>query len=498
VTSATPAAIEPVAPVDGRHRRMLIGGAWVNAQSGQEMETRNPATGAVLGTVPRGGAEDIELAVAAARQALEGPWGRFRPADRQRVLLSLADLVETHWDELSLSDTLDMGKPLVRARADKARVTGMLRYYAGMATSLDGRTIQNSLPGALLSYTVKEPAGVVGAIIPWNAPVAATAWKLGPVLATGCTAVLKPSEEAPLSPLLMAALMMRAGVPDGVINVVTGTGAEAGAPLAEHLGVDKVTFTGSTATGQAILRAAAGNLKRVTLELGGKSPQIVCADADLDTITPTVALAAFANSGQICIAGSRLLVHRSVHDELVERLAAHARGLRVGPGIDPETEIGPLVSERQLDRVSGFLDAGVREGATALAGGTRLVNGDLAQGYFVAPTVFGDASDTMSIVREEIFGPVISALPFDDLDEAVRRANATPYGLAAGVYTRDIKTAHRLAAQVRAGTVWVNTYHSLDPAVPFGGFKESGFGKEGGSEQMEDYLATKTVWVNLD
>jgi aldehyde dehydrogenase (NAD+) len=488
----------PIAPIDGRHRPMLIDGAWVEARSGRTMETINPANGQVIATVPRADAEDVDLAVAAARRALVGPWGRSKPAERQRILLALADLVESHWDELTLSDTLDMGKPLARARADKGRVTGMLRYYAGVATMLDGRTIANSLPGELLSYTVKEPIGVVGAIIPWNAPVAATAWKIGPVLATGCTAVLKPSEEAPLSPLLMAELMMRAGVPDGVVNVVTGTGQEAGAPLAAHMDVDKVTFTGSTATGQAILRAAAGNVKRVTLELGGKSPQIVCADADLETIVPTVALSAFANSGQICIAGSRLLVHRSVHDELVARLAEYAESLRVGPGVDSDTQIGPIVSARQLDRVTGFLESGPGEGATVRAGGRRLLDGDLAQGFFVAPTVFGDVTDEMAIARDEIFGPVISALPFDDLDEAVTRANATPYGLAAGVYTRDVSTAHRLSAQVRAGTVWVNTYHSLDPAVPFGGFKASGFGKEGGIEQMDEYLATKTVWLKLD
>lgn len=290
----------------------------------------------------------------------------------------------------------------------------------------------------------------------------------------------------------------RAGVPEGVVNVVTGNGVEAGAALAEHLGVDKIAFTGSTQTGQSIVRASAGNIKRVSLELGGKSPLIVCADADLDATVPTVAMAAFANSGQICIAGSRLLVDRSIHDEFVERLSIFASELRVGLGVDLDTEIGPLVSKRQLDKVVGYLEAGVEQGATVRAGGNRLESGAFAAGNFVAPTVFGDADDSMSIVQEEIFGPVVVALPFDTLDEAVERANATPYGLAGGIFTQNVGTAHRLAARVRAGSVWVNTYHLLDPAVPFGGFKMSGYGREGGAEHMDEYLATKTVWVNLD
>ncbi|CAN7340181.1 aldehyde dehydrogenase family protein [Mesorhizobium caraganae] len=485
-------------PIDGRHRQMFIDGAWVDAASGQTMETRNPATGAVIATVPRGDRQDIDIAVAVARKAFDGPWSRFKPYERQVLLLKIADLFEKHWEEISRSDTTDMGMPIVRTRANRNRVIGMLRYYAGMATALHGETIDNSLPGEIVSFTLKEPVGVVGAIIPWNAPTAASIWKIGPALATGCTIVLKPSEEAPLTPLLIADIMNEAGVPAGVVNIVTGTGAEAGAALAEHIGVDKIVFTGSTATGQSIVRASAGNLKRVSLELGGKSPVIVCADADLDKAVPVAAMSVFANSGQICIAGSRLFVERPIHDEFVARLAAYAEGLRIGDGIDPATEIGPLVSVRQLERVTGYLEAGAAEGAKLVTGGTRLTEGVLAAGNFVAPTVFAGVSDDMKIAREEIFGPVISALPFDTLDEVVERANNTPYGLAAGVFTQNVATAHQLSRKIRAGSVWVNTYHAIDPAVPFGGYKMSGYGREGGTEHLGEYLNTKGVFIKID
>ncbi|MER8636043.1 aldehyde dehydrogenase family protein [Mesorhizobium sp. M1365] len=485
-------------PIDGRHRRMFIGGGWVDARSGRTTESRNPATGAVIATVPRADRQDIDLAVTAARKAFEGPWSRFKPYERQVLLLRIADLFEKHWEEISRSDTTDMGMPIIRTRANRNRVIGMLRYYAGVATALHGETIDNSLPGEIVSFTRKEPVGVVGAIIPWNAPTAASIWKIGPALATGCTIVLKPSEEAPLTPLLIADIMNEAGVPEGVVNIVTGTGTEAGAALAEHMGVDKIVFTGSTATGQSIVRASAGNLKRVSLELGGKSPVIVCADADLDKAVPVAAMSVFANSGQICIAGSRLFVERAVHDEFVERLAAYAKGLRVGDGIDPATEIGPLVSEKQLQRVTGYLEAGTAEGAKLVTGGTRLVEGALGAGNFVAPTVFAGVSDDMKIAREEIFGPVISALPFDTLDEAVERANNTPYGLAAGVFTQNLATAHQLSRKIRAGSVWVNTYHAIDPAVPFGGYKMSGYGREGGAEHLAEYLNTKGVFIKID
>ncbi|MEJ6781912.1 aldehyde dehydrogenase family protein [Aminobacter sp. Piv2-1] len=492
----TPAATRR--PIDGRHRRMFIGGRWVDAASGRTFETRNPATGEVIATVPRAQKEDIDRAVGVARTAFDGPWSRFKPHERQKLLIRIAELFERHWEEICVSDTTDMGLPIARARGNANRVLGMLRFYAGMATAIHGQTIENSLPGDIVSFTRKEPVGVVGAIIPWNAPTAASVWKIGPALATGCTIVLKPSEEAPLTPLLLAELMAEAGVPDGVVNVVTGTGAEAGAPLAEHMGVDKIVFTGSTATGQSIVRASAGNLKRVSLELGGKSPVIVCADADLERAVPVAAMSVFASSGQICIAGSRLFVERKVHDAFVEKLAAYANGLRIGNGIDPETEIGPLISPRQLARVEGYLRAGAEEGARLVAGGARLNEGPLAAGNFVAPTVFAGVSDTMTIAREEIFGPVISALPFDTLDEVVARANDTPYGLAAGVFTRDLGVAHQLSRRLRAGSVWVNTYHAIDPAVPFGGYKMSGYGREGGAEHLDEYLNTKGVFIRID
>ncbi|MFD1983708.1 aldehyde dehydrogenase family protein [Mesorhizobium newzealandense] len=485
-------------PIDGRHRKMLIDGAWCDARSGRTFETRNPATGAVIGTVPLSDSSDIDLAVAAARRAFDGPWSRFKPYERQMLLLRIADLMELHWEEIALSDTTDMGMPIVRTLANKNRVLGMLRFYAGMATSIHGHTIGNSLPGDIVSYTRKEPVGVVGAIIPWNAPTAASIWKIGPALAAGCTIVLKPSEEAPLTPLLIGALMMEAGVPRGVVNVVTGTGTEAGAPLAAHMDVDKIVFTGSTVTGQSILRASAGNMKRVSLELGGKSPVIICTDADLERAVPIAAMSVFANSGQICIAGSRLFVERPIYEEFVERVSAYAAKLRIGDGADPETEIGPLISPRQLERVTAFIEDGTRQGARLVTGGNRITEGGLGAGNFIAPSVFSGVTDDMRIAREEIFGPVISALPFDTLDEVVRRGNDTPYGLGAGVFTRDVGKAHQLANRLRAGSVWVNTYHAIDPAVPFGGYKMSGYGREGGAEHLDEYLNTKGVWIRTD
>jgi aldehyde dehydrogenase (NAD+) len=371
----------------------------------------------------------------------------------------------------------------------------MLRYYAGMTTALHGETIENSLPGEIFSYTLKEPVGVVGAIIPWNGPLGASVWKIGPALATGCTVVLKPAEEAPLTPLRLGELILEAGVPPGVVNIVPGFGETAGAALAAHAGVDKIAFTGSHLTGQKIIAASAGNLKRVSLELGGKSPDIVFADADLESAVPGAGMAVFANSGQICSAGTRLFVERRIYDEFVGRVADFGNGLQVGNGTDPKTQIGPLVSEQQLERVTGYLSIGKQEGARAVSGGDRLTGDAYASGYFVAPTVFADVRDDMRIAQDEIFGPVLSAIAFDDINEVIARANATSFGLGSGVWTRDVSKAHRLAKAIRAGSVWVNCYQAMDPAVPFGGYKMSGYGRESGLQHLEEYLNVKAVWI---
>ncbi len=483
---------------DGTPRPMFIDGAWCAARSGAVIDARNPACGTLLATVPRGDAADIDAAVTAARRSFDGPWSRATPFERQALLLRIADRIEAEWEDLCLSDTLDMGMPIQRTLANSRRVLGMLRFYGGQAVTIHGETIQNSFPGDIHSSTVREPVGVVGAIIPWNAPIAGSIWKIAPAIATGCTMVLKPSEEASLTVLMIARMMQEAGLPDGVLNVVTGYGPEAGAALAEHPGIDKIVFTGSTATGQAIARAATGTLKRVSLELGGKSPVIVCRDADIEKAVPVAAMAGFANSGQICIAGSRLFVAREIHDDFVARVAEYAAGLRIGPGIREETDIGPIISARQADRIAGYLAAGTEEGATLLTGGGRADGAGLEAGHFYQPTVFAGVTDDMTIAREEIFGPVISAMPFDTLDEAVARANATPYGLSAGVFTTHLGTAHKLARRIRAGSVWINMYHAIDPAVPFGGVKMSGYGREGGRDHIEEYLDTKAIWINAD
>ena len=479
----------------GKPKRLFIDGRWVEAATGKTFETLNPSTGEVLATVAEGDSEDIDRAVAAARRAFNGPWSKAKPFERQNLLLKLADLVEANFEELAALDTLDMGAPITRTMGSRLRAVGMLRYYGGQATAIHGETIENSLPGEMVSFTCKEPVGVVGAVIPWNGPLTATIWKIGPALATGCTVVLKPAEEAPLTSLRLAELCQEAGVPPGVVNVVTGYGETAGAALSGHPDVDKVAFTGSHLTGQKIVQASAGNLKRVSLELGGKSPDIVFADADLDAAVPGAGMAVFANSGQICSAGTRLFVEREIYDEFTARVAEFSKSLKVGNSSDPATQVGPLVSPEQLDRVTGYLAIGRQEGARALSGGAQLTDGDMAKGYFVPPTVFADVRDEMRIAQEEIFGPVISAIPFTDIEEVTERANKTSFGLGSGVWTWDVGKAHKLARSIRAGSVWINCYQAMDPAVPFGGYKMSGYGRESGKQHVEEYLNVKAVWI---
>lgn len=486
--------------LDGPPKKLLIGGRWVDAVSGKTFPTINPSTGDVLTHVAEGGAEDADRAVAAARSAFEGPWRRLKPSQRQQLLWTLADALDEHYEELRLLEVLDMGSPIGRRRPGKRSSWEgeVLRYFAGWATKIHGATIPNSVPGSIFTYTLKEPVGVVAAIVPWNRPISNAIWKLAPVLATGCTVVLKPAEEASLVALRIGELVTQVGVPDGVVNIVTGFGETVGAALAEHHGVDKVAFTGSTATGQHIVRASAGNLKRVSLELGGKAPDVVFADADMDRAVPGAAMGVFSNSGQICCAGTRIYVERPAYAEFIDAVSDLAQHLVVGNSLDPATQIGPLVSSDQLARVTGYLDLGPAEGARTTAGGHRLETGDLARGYFVAPTVFADVRDDMRVAREEIFGPVACVLPFDSVDEVASRANDTAFGLGGGVWTRDVGKAHRLARDVQSGTVWVNSMLLFDPAVPFGGYKMSGWGLEMGERALDEYLNVKSVWIDTD
>ncbi len=479
-------------------RKLFINGKWVEAASGKTFPSYNPATGEVLANVAEGDREDIDRAVKAARAAFEtGPWSKMPPAGRGKLIWKLADLIEKHQEEFAQLESLDNGKPLKISRiADLPLTIEHMRYYAGWATKIEGNTIPLTLaePSKFLAYTVREPVGVVGQIIPWNFPLLMAAWKLGPALAAGCTVVLKPAEQTPLSALRLGELIQEAGFPDGVVNIVPGYGETAGAALAAHPDVDKIAFTGSTEVGKLIIQAAAGNLKKVSLELGGKSPNIVMADADLETTIPGAASAIFFNHGQCCCAGSRLFVEEKVFDKVVDGVAKLAEQIQVKPGFDPDSDMGPLVSEEQLNRVCGYLESGVREGAKAVTGGAR--HGD--RGYFVKPTVLVNTNDNMKVVREEIFGPVVTAIPFRDPSEIVARANDTVYGLAAGVWSRDIKKANSVAAKLRAGTVWINCYNIFDPALPFGGYKQSGWGREMGHDVLEHYTEVKSICAALD
>lgn len=473
-------------------RKMLINGKWVEAASGKTFPSYNPATGEILARVAEGDREDINRAVAAARAAFDsGPWSKMTPSERGRLIWKLADLIEKHTEEFAQLESLDNGKPLTIARvADVAGTVDMFRYMAGWATKIEGNTIPISAYGAkYLAYTLREPVGVVGQIIPWNFPLMMASWKLGPALAAGCCVVLKPAEQTPLSALRLGELIQEAGIPDGVVNIVPGYGETAGAALAAHPDVDKVAFTGSTEVGKLIVQAAAGNLKKVSLELGGKSPDIVFQDADLPATVPGVSSAIFFNQGQCCCAGSRLYVEEKAFDHVVEGVCAEASKIRLGSGLDPATDMGPLVSEEQLNRVTGYIESGYKEGAKAATGGSR--HGD--KGYFVKPTVLVNTNEKMKVVQEEIFGPVITAIPFRDVDELVAKANNTGYGLAAGIWTRDITKAHQVASKLRAGTVWINCYNVFDPALPFGGYKQSGWGREMGHEVLELYTEVKSV-----
>ena len=482
--------------LDGKPKRMLIGGQWVDALSGRTFDSVNPATGKVIAQLAEGAAEDVDRAVVAARTAFEGPWSKFKPFDRQALMLKIADTFEKHFDELAVLETLDMGAPIARTSTYKRWIVQALRFYAGQATALAGETPHNSFPGDMFSYTLRLPLGVVGGIIPWNGPLISQLWSIAPTLATGCTLVLKPAEDASLGVLRFAEIMQEAGLPDGVINVVTGMGSTAGARLAAHPDVDKIAFTGSTATGRRIIEASAGNMKRVAVELGGKSPDIVFADADLDKAVPGAGMGCFNNSGQICYAGTRIFVQRPIYDEFVERLAAFSKTIRVGDSLDPQTQLGPLVSSRQLSTVMGYFDLARSEGAQVASGGERL-GGALAEGFFVPPTVLSGMTNDMRTAREEIFGPVASVIPFDTEEEAIRLANDTQYGLGGAVWTRDVGTAHRVARDVRAGMMWVNCYGTTEAAVTSEGFRMSGYGAKGGHRHVEEYLYNKSVWVNL-
>src|SRR6266498_4446509 len=482
----------------GAPRQLFIGGQWADAASGKTFETPDPATGETLAQVAEGEAEDINRAVKAARRAFEeGPWSRMTTSERGRLIWRIGDLILEHLHELAQLESLDNGKPYAVARAaDVPLSADMFWYMAGWATKIEGNTINISvpyMPGANFHcYTLREPVGVVGQIIPWNFPLLMAAWKLAPALACGNTVVLKPAEQTSLTALRLAELIAEAGVPDGVVNVVSGFGETAGAALAAHLDVDKVAFTGSTEVGKLIANAASGNLKKVSLELGGKSPNIVFDDADPSAIEGA-ASAIFFNHGQCCVAGSRLFVQEDRFDEVVEGVAEIAKSIKLGPGIEPDTQMGPLVSDEQMRRVTGFLESGKAEGATALSGGGR--HGD--RGYFIEPTVLTNTRPDMKVVREEIFGPVVVAAPFSDLDEVAAVANDTPYGLGAGIWTKDISKAHALAKKIKAGSIYINCYNVFDAALPFGGYKQSGWGREMGHEVLEAYTEVKAVTTLL-
>lgn len=479
--------------------QLYIGGRWVPALSGRTFETLDPSTGQLLARVASAQADDVDVAISAARKTFDsGAWHLdLSPSDRSRLIWRLAELIDAHAPVLAQLDSLDNGKPVSKAlKSDVPLSSDHFRYYAGWPTKIEGSTIPVSTPG-MLNYTVREPVGVCGLIIPWNYPLLMAAWKIAPALAAGNCIVLKPAEQTPLSGLYLARLFEEVGFPPGVFNVLTGFGETAGAALVEHPGVDKIGFTGSASVAKTIVRNSAASLKRVSLELGGKSPNIIFADADLEQAVLGATWAIFGNNGQSCTAGSRLYIQRSVFDQVLEGIASETAKIRVGMGMSThQPDLGPLISQEQLETVIGYIDDGRGSGAETVIGGRR-IGGALADGYFIEPTIFVRVQDKMRIAEEEIFGPVVCAMPFDDPADVLQRANETPYGLAAGLWTRDLSTAHRFAARMQAGTVWINTWGDTDAASPFGGYKQSGHGREMGKDGIELYSEVKSVWIRV-
>ncbi len=473
-----------------------INGQWMPSMSGATMDDVDPSNRQVLTTVARGQAEDVQAAVEAAGRAFrDKAWRLMSPGSKSILIWRLADSMAAHLEELAQLDSIDMGMPIRQAQYGTIPMAiDHMRYMAGWATKIEGETIPVSA-GAFFNYTVRQPVGVVGAIIPWNFPLLMAVWKLGAALAAGCTVVLRPAEQSPLSVLRLAELITEVGFPPGVINVVTGYGPEAGAALAANPGVNKISFTGSTEVGKSIMRTAADRMTRVSLELGGKSPNIICADANLKRAISGSMLGIFMNQGEVCSAGSRILVERQIYDQALEQMADYAKNMRVGSPLDPKTQMGPVVSQEQFQRVLGYIESARQEGATLVAGGDKMVQA--GSGFYIQPTVFANVTDAMTISREEIFGPVVAVMPFDTVEEAIERANATEYGLAAGVWTENVRTAHYLAQSLEAGTVWVNAYHVYDAAAPWGGFKQSGFGREMGHHALDLYTEMKDVWISL-